>query len=511
MIRQYMAWKNWSQWLFPLASGALAATAMPGLDGAFLILVALIPLLHEISSGRGLRAGLLFGVAFFAIDLRWILTLYRFTPLVVPGFVLMVIYLALPVGLLGLVLARLRRRSGDVRWAFAAAAGFALLEFLRSLGPLGISFSSLYLSLHRVPSFVQLAAFLGPYAITAAIVGTNAFLYCVLRKRDARFALGALASVALLVVPAFVPIPADSGPRERVAVISSLVEQEAKLNTQNLATLLARYGALADRAVATEPDLVVFPESFLPAYILHNPPVLARLAAVARDSGARVLFGTGDVREGDLYNCAVLLDRAGDVVALYDKARPVPFGEYIPGRSAWEALGLGPLMDSFLPYDLRAGRDELPLDRIATPICFEATFPDGSRALVRRGATLIVTVTNDAWFDLSSQRDAHFAFAVFRAVENRRWMIQAANGGVSGVVSPSGRVTASTRDEGVVVGEVFERSDVSAYTRWGDLPALCAFGIAILLAVPRGRSTPSERGRRASLLRDKGKRREPKT
>jgi len=89
---------------------------------------------------------------------------------------------------------------------------------------------------------------------------------------------------------------------------------------------------------------------------------------------------------------------------------------------------------------------------------------------------------------------------VFRAVENRRWMIQSANGGVSGVVSPSGRVTASTRDEDVVIGEVFERSDVSAYARWGDLPALCAFGIAILIAVPRGR--------RASLLR---RRREPKT
>ena len=87
---------------------------------------------------------------------------------------------------------------------------------------------------------------------------------------------------------------------------------------------------------------------------------------------------------------------------------------------------------------------------------------------------------------------------MFRAVENRRWMIQSANGGVSGVVSPSGQVTASTRDEGVVIGEVFERSDVSAYTRWGDLPALCVFGIAILLAVPRGR--------RASRLRKRATR-----
>ncbi len=167
--------------------------------------------------------------------------------------------------------------------------------------------------------------------------------------------------------------------------------------------------------------------------------------------------------------------------------RPVPFGEYIPGRSLWQVFGLGPLMDSFLPIDLRAGRDQRPLRGIATPICFESTFPGGARDLVRHGGRLIVTVTNDAWFSLSSQREAHFAFASFRAVENRRWMIQAANGGVSGVVSPTGRVTASTHDEGVVVAEIAERSDESVYTRWGDLPVLCAFGIALLVALPRRR------------------------
>jgi apolipoprotein N-acyltransferase len=247
---------------------------------------------------------------------------------------------------------------------------------------------------------------------------------------------------------------------------------------------------LADEAVAADPDLVVFPESFLPAYILRNPTALAWLQTVARDGSSEVVFGTGDVRDGRWYNSVVLLDATGDVAATYDMVRPVPFGEYVPGRRLWAALGAGRLMESLLPEDLTAGRDQRPLRGIATPICFESTFPQGSRDLVRRGGRLIVTVTNDAWFALSSQREAHFAFAVFRAVENRRWMIQAANGGISGIVSPLGRVTASTRDEGVAVGEVYERSDVSVYTRWGDLPALGIFCLCILVAVPRGRRTP---------------------
>ncbi len=462
---------------------------MPGVGGSVVIFVALVPLLHEIAEGRGFRAGLLFGVAFFAIDLRWILTLYRYTPLVVPGFALAIAYLALPVGLLGFLLSRLKRSTSDLRWALAAAAGFALVEFLRSLGPLGISFSSFYLALSRVPTFVQLAAYLGPYAITAVIVAMNAFLVVAARRRDARFGLGAVAAAALLLLPALAPVAPDSGPRERAAVLSSLVEQDVKLDSGQLSDLLVRYGALADQAIAADPDLIVFPESFLPTYILRNPAVLARLADVAREAQADVVFGTGDVRDGDWYNCVVLLDTTGDVAAVYNMVRPVPFGEYIPGRNLWQVFGLGPLMDSFLPVDLRAGRDERPLRGIATPICFESTFPGGARELVRRGGRLIVTVTNDAWFCLSSQRDAHFAFAVFRAVENRRFAIQSANGGISGIVSPTGRVVASTRDEGVVVADVAERSDASVYTRCGDWPALGLFGIAILVALfPRQRS-----------------------
>jgi len=375
-----------------------------------------------------------------------------------------------------------------VRFIFAVAAGFALFEFLRTLGPLGVSFSSFYLAISGVPSFAQLAAYLGPYAITAALVAASACLYVAWRRRRVRFVIGALASLAVLGLPALVPVAPDAGPAKRAAIVSSLVDQDVKLDTNQLPELLDRYGALADRAVATDPDLIVFPESFLPAYALRNPPVLERLAKVARDAEADVVFGTSDLRDGEWFNSVVLLDRSGDVAAVYDMVRPVPFGEYIPARRVWSFFGFGPALEEVLPIDITAGRDERPLRGIATPICFEATFPDGARDLVGHGGRLIVTVTNDAWFGLSAQRDAHFAFAVFRAIENRRWMIQSANGGISGAVSPAGRVTASTRDEGVLVAEVAERTDRSVYNRLGDLPILCASGAALLAAVVRRRT-----------------------
>jgi len=106
-----------------------------------------------------------------------------------------------------------------------------------------------------------------------------------------------------------------------------------------------------------------------------------------------------------------------------------------------------------------------------------------------------VTVTNDAWFVGSSELPTHFAFGVFRAVETRRWFVQAANGGISGIVAPDGRVAAATTTEGVLRGDVYRRSDMTVYARLGDAPILAVLGIAaavVLLVRRRSRTAKSE-------------------
>jgi len=174
---------------------------------------------------------------------------------------------------------------------------------------------------------------------------------------------------------------------------------------------------------------------------------------------------------------------------------PVPFGEYIPGRSLLEHIGLGTWAQSFLPMDLSRGDGYNPLAGYGTPICFESTFPLPSRKLTQHGAQALVTVTNDAWFDGSSELVAHFASAVFRAVENRRWVIQSANGGISGIVSPVGQIVECIDAEGVISGTIQLRTDVSLYTQqWGDwivLLSACVLACGILLR----RMIPNKRKR----------------
>ncbi len=275
------------------------------------------------------------------------------------------------------------------------------------------------------------------------------------------------------------PAPPGGAP-VKVAVVSSAVPQEVKLEARNLLPLLSRYTSLGQEAAALQPELIVYPESILPAYILRDEGLLERFSALAERGMCSVLLGTGDLRRGRIYNSVVLISPDGKVSGIYDMVHPVPFGEYIPGRWLLARIGLGRFAASFLPVDLARGTAFTPLNGVGTPICFESTFPTPARGFVENGADLLVTVTNDAWFSGSSELVVHFAFAVFRAVEERRWVIQAANGGVSGAVDPRGRIVHQWTGEGAFRVEVHRESGRSPYSVIGEWPLYACFGLIAL-------------------------------
>ena len=457
--------------LLSLLSGILASFAMPGFGAFPLVFFSLVPLFLVLDEHGGFWPGFIFGLAFFAIDLRWIVTLARFHPIVIVGYVLLAIYFAIGCGILGAALAW-RRCSRMSAWLVLAPALFVLAEYLRTLGPLGMGFSTLYGALYRAPWLIQSASIFGSWFISGAIAAVNGSLYLLLRERNLRFAFLAVGLLALLAAFAFLPQPTQGIDSMKVAVVSSKVQQEVKLDGRNLNELLTRYMQLANEALDTGPDLIVFPESILPAYILQNKSLKNLFAELAQRGETQILLGTGVYQDRKIYNAVALFSATGEAAGTYYMVRPVPFGEYIPGRDILERLGLGPWVQSFLPIDLSRGDGYIPLAEFGTPICFESTFPSPSRQLTRNGSQVLITVTNDAWFNESSETAAHFSCTVFRAIENRRWVIQAANGGISGIVSPTGQIVASLDAEGVISGEIQMRGGMSLYTRWGDWAVL---------------------------------------
>jgi len=463
--------------LLSVLSGVLTALAMPGFGVAPLIFVSFVPLFWVLRERGGFAPGFLFGVAFFALDLRWIVTLARFHPIVIGGYLLLAVYLAAGIGLLGFLLSW-RRQSDALTWVLLAPALFVLAEFLRTLGPLGMGFSTVYSALYRAPWMIQSAAWFGPWFISGLAVAVNGSLLLVMKKRRVGFAVAA-ASLFVLMGAGWMPRGVAPSQELSVAVVSSKVRQEVKLDARNLPDLTTRYFELADRAIAGMPDLVVFPESILPTYILQNPELMRAFADLARRGSSDVLIGTGLYEDREIRNVVAWIDETGGVAGTYAMVRPVPFGEYIPGRGLLERLGLGAWARSLLPVDLTRGEAYVTLGHIGTPICFESTFPLASRQLTRAGAGLLVTVTNDAWFAESSELKAHFASAVFRAVENRRWVLQSANGGISGIIAPDGAVIEMLNAEGVVTGDVALMVGRSLYTRWGDGFVLVLSGVAV--------------------------------
>jgi apolipoprotein N-acyltransferase len=125
-------------------------------------------------------------------------------------------------------------------------------------------------------------------------------------------------------------------------------------------------------------------------------------------------------------------------------------------------------------------------------ICYESVYPHYVREFVRNGAEFLVIITNDSWWGNTSGAYQHAAFASFRAIETRRWIVRCANGGISGFVDPTGRMHQATDLYSAVIlsGEIEARSDKTVYVRVGDaLAQLCAVlaGGTLLIAFLRRR------------------------
>jgi apolipoprotein N-acyltransferase len=240
------------------------------------------------------------------------------------------------------------------------------------------------------------------------------------------------------------------------------------------------------------PALIVWPEHAVPRYLDAEPMLAAQLARLATRRRADLLFGVPRFEGGRVYNSVQLITAAGRNGGHYDKQRLVLGAESNPlARSA----AAGP---DHAPSEFSAGTEPGVLRSFVpfgVSICHEILFPELATRAVREGAELLVNVSNDGWLDsghgVASRQ--HFAMAVFRAVETRRYLVRAATTGVSGIVDPYGRVvdTLGPGASGVVVGSVAGRTGMTLYVRVGD-----AFAFACLLA-----AAAALHGRRAGVLR----------
>ncbi len=463
-------------------SGVLLALAMPGADLGPLAAVALVPLAYALnhrSLRSGFRIGLIGGAAFFGVLVHWLYTLWDFASIaVVPAYLGLVGYLALYWGAFGAGFAWLSQRLGSWALAPAAASLWTVLEWIRAQGPFGFPWGQAADALYQMPSAIQASSLTGIWGVSFLIVLVNALLAQGWARRRWPEPLVALLIVGLTLAGGSFTLPSTSEAAEarRVRIVQPSIPQRIRSDASQLAEFRSIYRELMGQIDAADSDLTILPESILPTYVLDDSDVRSLLTAWAHENNQTLLFGTYSRSEGATYNSAVAVSSEGKVADTYHKTHLVPFStEYFPGKPLLRRVGLFDL----IPVGNRLGLIEpgqghrslrTDMGRIATPICFESIFPRIGRTFARNGADLIVIVTNDAWFKTSWALPQHFAKAVFRAVETRRDVVQAANSGISGVVNAQGRIrTRSSINERTVLGSTVRFHDrETLYTRWGD-------------------------------------------
>lgn len=481
------------------AGAALAASFAPlNLWPLSVLCPALLMWLWQDATPReAARLGFCFNAATFAVGTYWLyISIHGFgeAPIWL-AFVLMLGLVAI-MGLyhaaLGYGCARWLPQSGAVRWLIALPASWLLVEWWRGWFLSGFS----WLSLGYSQTDTWLAGFaplVGVYGISALLlVSAGALVTLALGTRRTRL----IAAIALI-VPWLAGVGLrhvswthPSGAPVSVAVIQGAIPQEQKWLDSNKDTTLKLYQSLTEKALGI--DLIVWPES-APAGVANDlVPYLNNLYGEARAHHSALVLGvlraeavpdksSEDDADGIRYFNSVLAMDA--TVSWYDKHHLVPFAEFFPVPHfvrSWLRLMSLPYSD-FTPG--AAEQPPLPAAhlQLGATICYEDAYGSSMLTVLRR-ADALVNVTNDAWFGHSTARHQHFQIARMRALEAGRYLVRAANDGISAVVGPHGEVVARAREFQplVLVSQVVPLEGLTPYAMVGNwlIVSLAAMALA---------------------------------
>ena len=492
-----------------LVSGALMGVAFLPAPLGFIAWFALVPLFIELDrrvaagagSGALFRTGYVYGLAFYLTGTHWIALLSNVamtTPwLKYPAWLLAGGYLALYAGLTTLVAGVIVRR---LRLPLAVVfPGVALaIESLRASGEMGFPWFQPGYSQHAYLPIISMASLGSVSLITLWILTLNAAGWIAWRSRTPR---AIAAAVLLLAGPWTIGsvvvsrAPRPTGPA--VALIQGCIPGEIKWAGGHEQEILKTFLDLSARATqdSLRPEILIWPETATGSYLRKQIDQVLAVTEFAVAHQVSVFSGCPDYVLDDqgqprYFNAGALFTPEGPGAEIYAKRHLVPFGERIPFQ--WLIPALGRLQ--FGQAEWTPGRAAVLFPggggRFGCLVCFESIFPELARETVNQGATWLVNITNDEWFGLGAALYQHAAMAAFRAVENRVSIARCANTGLTEMIDPYGRTTASAPvwKPSFVVARLSPPGARTLYGAIGDWPSMLAVMATLLgLVVSLGR------------------------
>ncbi len=501
---------------------------------------ALAPLILSVTRAARLRQavwrGYVFGLVFLGSVWYWIgltISAWVHSPIGWAGWAGLTVILAGFYGLWGGLAWALCRRcpaSGGLR-ILALAASWVVVEYLRTRGTLTMPWAQLSYTQYKFLPILQIADVTGAYGVSFVMMlvnGAIAFWWARRGQADRdRWLWPSLTLTVMLCVYGWARLMQNEPgrPLPVAAMQPGFNSLASGFNATPPPSPEDQYQAFTDLTAQASrskirPSLYVWPESAAPEDALHNGHALEFLTHLARDNQAALLtgstlrdyvteehkteFGIEKTREPVNENASVLFDAQGHRPDFYIKRQLVPFGEFIPFRD----LIPGAVSDTFqfAQHDDVTGKSARVLTyqdasagRVALGpfICYEAMFPPYAREMTREGASLLVTQSNDSWFQSRAAMQQHLASVVLRAIENRREVARSTTTGITCFVDSRGRVhdALPLNTVGYAIRVVQMRDGLTLYTRLGDWFVLACF--FALLAI-----TYKTQNRRPNLTAD---------
>lgn len=466
--------------IFSIISGILLALSFQKFDLFFLAWIAFVPLIYCIYK-NGLKYSALYGfitgMVSSLIAFNWMfLFLLKNTNSFVDSFIVsIIVWVGLSLFFLAWALClKFVKKINITLFILFASALWVSLEYIRNY-----FFGSFPVNLvgYSQSSFAQIIQFsdvFGVYSISFVIIFVNFLIFYWLYNKNKKFLIFAVLLFSLLLGYGLIRINQISKTENKneikIGVVQPNIEQKDKFKKQYIRRNLDRLEQMGRSFEGKNVDILLYPETVLPRNKDGNQNVRNFINEISKLS-KYVLIGSLDVENYKVYNSIFVISENGEVIDKYKKKHLILFGEYIPFQGFLEKLFSKFITDNNLTKEIELKVFKLDKCILGINICSENYYPYLSRELVLKGATLLTTHSNDAWCDGLSYPYQHFIMNIFRAIENRKYLIVAANTGVSSVISPTGKIIKQTKNQEQTVfeGVVYANNYITVYDRIGDL------------------------------------------
>ncbi|OUD13868.1 apolipoprotein N-acyltransferase [Thioflexithrix psekupsensis] len=480
-----------------LIAGAILPFAFAPFSWFFLAIIApamLFVIWQNVTPARCFWRGWLFGVGFFGVGVSWVYVSFSdFSDMPMISAILLTVafvaFLALYPAILGWFVARFFPDIHYGKYLLLLPSLWVLFEWIRSWLLTGFPWLSLGYSQIETP-LRGFAPIFGIYGVSIAVAFTAGLLAYMVRANQWKMEETLLAILLFTgvwgggwILTQQIWYKSSDSPFS-VALIQGNIPQEFKWNQAYQLETIERYLKLTQQHRSA--DVVIWPETAITTFyhFQFTQKILDILMQERALYQTDFLLGMPYVDEQGLYYNSVL--SLSDAPNFYHKNHLVPFGEYIPLMN-WFDKWLDFLklpMSSFSAGDFYQENLTAAGQMIGVSICYEAAFGERIRTALPE-ASVLVNVSNDAWFGNSIAPHQHLEIAQMRALEMGRYLLRATNTGISAIIAPSGQVIARSPQFEVyaLTGEVQPLQGVTPYVRLGELPLLLLTMAMLLLGM----------------------------